>query len=72
MKRTKLLLILALGTALGLAGCGKDEPTEQPPKENFGGGLGKSYNDMLQQSRDAADQANRQAQDVERRSHPQE
>lgn len=56
---------LFLLTAIGLAGCGKDAP--EPLEENFGGGLGKSYNDMLDQAKQSADQSNRQMQDMEQR-----
>lgn len=58
---TVLLLVLSVA----IAGCGKDEP--EPPKENFGGGLGKSYNEMLDQAKDSVDAANQRTQDTEQR-----
>lgn len=57
-------LLLAVATAL--AGCGRDQP--EPPRENFGGGLGKSYNEMLDQARQGVDDANRQMQETDRRA----
>lgn len=68
MRATRPILpamLLALATAV--AGCGQDAPETETPKDNFGAGLGKSYNDMLDQAREGADAANRQLQDTEQR-----
>jgi hypothetical protein len=68
MNMSKTVPALLLAITLGIAGCGKDEP--EPPKESFGGGLGKSYNDMLDQTKQTVEQANQQMQDAEQRARP--
>ena len=68
---TRIILPALLLVAItGIAGCGKDEPALESPKESFGGGLGKSYNDMLDQARQGVDAANQQMQDTEQRARP--
>lgn len=57
-------LLLALSVII--VGCGNDEP--QPPKETVGGAIGKSYNQMLDQTRKGVDAANQRMEDRDQRA----
>jgi len=70
MNKRTLLPALLLAVTFGINGCGNDEP--ELPKETFGGGLGKGYNDMLDQAKQGVEQANQQMQDTEQRARPSE
>ena len=70
MNKRIILPALLLAGITGMAGCGKDEP--EPPKEGLGAGLGKSYNEMIDQAKQSVDQANQQMQDTEQRARPSE
>lgn len=65
MTKTIILPALLLAAATLISGCGKDAP--EPAKEGFGSGLGKSYNDMLDQARQGADDVERHNQETEQR-----
>ncbi len=71
---TKSLSVLLMGTSLFFAGCsgqgdgaGTAEDAVSKRPENFGGGLGREYNDMLDTARQSVEQTNQQAQETEQR-----
>lgn len=68
MKRSSLLLLLAMGVAL--SACGKDEPEPEQHEKNFGAGVAQGYKDMMNEARQSAEQANQHTQETEQRSHP--
>ena len=72
MNKRYSLPVLLLAVAFGGVGCGQDDPAPEPPKQTFGAGLGKSYNDMLDQARQGADAANQHLRDTEQRARPTE
>jgi hypothetical protein len=62
MKRYNLYLLLA---AAVLAGCAEQDP--EPPTKTFGGHVGDSYNQMLDQARETVDLSNQQMHDSDQR-----
>lgn len=69
----KSLPVLLACTPLLLVGCSQDDapkPAEKPAgeqTESFGGGVGRSYNEMLDEARQSVNQTNQQMQDTEQR-----
>lgn len=68
----KPLLTLVLVSSISLWGCSQNDSAQPEDKttstqpENFGGGLGRGYTDMLNEAKQGAEQANEHMQDTER------